>query len=122
MLVPGASSVPAGGSIDVKIAVINNGYLGMVRQWQQLFYNNRYSAVALFNPDYVKLAEAYGIPGFRVSSRDEVVPTVEAALAYPGPALIEFQVEQEENCFPMVPPGAALSETIPLPVPEAVRR
>jgi len=107
--------------IDVKIAVINNGYLGMVRQWQQLFYNNRYSAVALFNPDYVKLAEAYGIPGFRVSSREEVAPTVETALAYPGPALIEFQVEQEENCFPMVPPGAALSETIPMPVPEVVK-
>ncbi|MFH0810967.1 MAG: biosynthetic-type acetolactate synthase large subunit, partial [Pseudomonadota bacterium] len=96
----------------VKIAVINNGYLGMVRQWQDLFYDKRYVATPLSSPDFVKIAEAYGIPAQRVKKRNEVVPTLEKAMAYAGPYLIDFQVEPEENVYPMVPPGAALADVI----------
>lgn len=96
----------------VKIAILNNGYLGMVRQWQELFYGRRYSAVRLSGPDFVKVAEAYGIPGIRVTDKVQVVSAIESALAYDGPFLIDFVVEPEENVFPMVPPGAALAELI----------
>lgn len=96
----------------VKIAVINNGYLGMVRQWQDLFYDKRYVATPLSSPDFVKIAEAYGIPAQRVKKRNEVVPAIEKAMAYDGPYLIDFQVEPEENVYPMVPPGAALADVI----------
>ena len=99
----------------VKIAIINNGYLGMVRQWQELFYEKRYVATPLSGPDYVKIAEAYGIPGLRVTRREEVVPAIERAMAEPGPFLIDFVVEPEENVYPMVPPGAALSEVMEEP-------
>jgi acetolactate synthase-1/2/3 large subunit len=100
--------------VPVKIALVNNGYLGMVRQWQELFYKGNYVAVDLSGvPDYIKLAEAYGIPAWRVRVPEELDMAVGAAMAYPGPALIEFQTEREENCFPMVVPGTALSEVIP---------
>jgi acetolactate synthase-1/2/3 large subunit len=99
----------------VKIAIINNGYLGMVRQWQELFYEKRYVATPLSGPDYVKIAEAYGIPGLKVKQREEVAPAIERAMAEPGPFLIDFVVEPEENVYPMVPPGAALSETMEEP-------
>ena len=101
--------------VPVKIAVINNGYLGMVRQWQQLFWAGNYQHVDLSNgtPDFVKLADAYGIPGWTASNPSEVQGAIEAARAYPGPALIEFRTFREENVFPMVPSGAALSEVIP---------
>jgi acetolactate synthase-1/2/3 large subunit len=100
--------------IPVKIAVINNGYLGMVRQWQQLFWAGNYQHVDLSGvPDYVKLADAYAIPGWRVKHPSEVGPAIAAARAHPGPALIELQVWREENVFPMVPSGAALAEVIP---------
>ncbi|MFC1847218.1 biosynthetic-type acetolactate synthase large subunit [Chloroflexota bacterium] len=99
----------------VKIAIINNGYLGMVRQWQELFYEKRYVATPLSGPDYVKVAEAYGIPGLRVKHREEVALAIEKAMAEQGPFLIDFVVEPEENVYPMVPPGAALAEVVEEP-------
>ena len=101
--------------LAVKIAIINNGYLGMVRQWQQLFYDKRYVATPLSGPDFVKLAEAYGIPAVRVKRREEVVPAVEQAMEEEGAFLIDFVVEPEENVYPMVPPGAALAEIMDRP-------
>ncbi|HUR94923.1 MAG TPA: biosynthetic-type acetolactate synthase large subunit [Gemmatimonadales bacterium] len=98
--------------IPVKMAIFNNGYLGMVRQWQQFFHGRRYSATPIWSPDYVRLAEAYGIPGWRVERGEQVDDTLRAALAHDGPALIEFLIEQEANVFPMIPPGASLSEPI----------
>jgi len=100
--------------IPVKIAVINNGYLGMVRQWQEMFWGGNYQHVDLSGtPDYVKLADAYGIPAWRVGKPGDIEAAVQAARAHPGPALIEFQVAREENAFPMVPSGATLAEVIP---------
>jgi len=99
----------------VKIAIMNNGYLGMVRQWQELFYDRRYVATPLTGPDYVKVAEAYGIPALRVKQKEEVVPAIEKAMAEPGPFLIDFIVEPEENVYPMVPPGASLAEVMEEP-------
>jgi len=98
--------------IPVKMAVFNNGYLGMVRQWQQFFHGRRYSATPIWSPDYVRVAEAYGIFGRRVERGAEVDDAVRDAIAHPGPALVEFLIEQEANVFPMIPPGASLSEPI----------
>ena len=98
--------------IPVKMAVFNNGYLGMVRQWQQFFHGRRYSATPIWSPDYVRLAEAYGIFGRRVERGADVDGAVRDAVAHPGPALVEFLIEQEANVFPMIPPGASLSEPI----------
>ena len=98
--------------VAVKIAIINNGYLGMVRQWQELFYGRRYVATPLSSPDFVKIAEAYGLPGLRVRHKEEVVPAIEQAMAEQGPFLIDFIVEPEENVYPMVTPGAALTEVL----------
>ncbi len=98
--------------IPVKMAIFNNGYLGMVRQWQQFFHGRRYSATPIWSPDFVKLAEAYGIAGHRVERSSQIGPAVARALAEPGPALVEFMIEQEANVFPMIPPGGSLSEPI----------
>jgi len=98
--------------IPVKMAVFNNGYLGMVRQWQQFFHGKRYSATPIWSPDYVRLAGAYGITGHRVESAEQLDDAVRAAAAEPGPALVEFMIEQEANVFPMIPPGGSLSEPI----------
>ena len=98
--------------LDVKICLINNGFLGMVRQWQELFYDNRYSHVSMGNPDYAKLAEAYGVTFFRCSSRDEVEATIQKARETKGPVLCEFLVEMEENVFPMVAAGASKDNII----------
>ena len=98
--------------IPVKMAIFNNGYLGMVRQWQQFFHGRRYSATPIWSPDYVRLAEAYGIAGWRVESADQAAEVVRAANAEPGPALVEFMMEQEANVYPMIPPGGSLSEPI----------
>jgi acetolactate synthase-1/2/3 large subunit len=103
--------------LDVKIAVINNGYLGMVRQWQEFFYEKRYAATPLVNPDFVKLADAYGIPATAVTSRAEVIPAVAEARRRRGPALIDFRVEQEDAVYPMVPAGADLHAMIRRPSP-----
>ncbi|MEJ5170919.1 MAG: thiamine pyrophosphate-dependent enzyme, partial [Fimbriimonadales bacterium] len=93
--------------VDVKICLINNGYLGMVRQWQELFYDNRYSHVAMGNPNYAKLADAYGISFVQCTNRDQVDETLERARSLRGPVLAEFVVEMEENVYPMVGPGAS---------------
>jgi acetolactate synthase-1/2/3 large subunit len=101
--------------ISVKIAIINNGYLGMVRQWQDLFYNKNYVATPLSCPDFVKVAEAYCIAGLRVTRREEVRSAIDQAMAHDGPFLIDFMVEPEENVYPMVPQGAANIEFIEKP-------
>jgi len=98
--------------IPVKMAIFNNGYLGMVRQWQQFFHGRRYSATPIWSPDYVKLAEAYGIAGYRVEHSRQIEEAVDRAMRDPGPALVEFLIEQEANVFPMIPPGGSLSEPI----------
>ena len=101
--------------VKVNIAVINNGYLGMVRQWQALFYEGRYAATPILSPDFVKLAEAFGIPGQRVETRGDLAAAVARTRETSGPALIEFKVEQEDSVYPMVPAGAALHEMIRRP-------
>jgi len=101
--------------LDVKIAIIDNGFLGMVRQWQEFFYDRRYAATPLLSPDFVKLAAAYGLPAHRVESRADVIPTVEAVRGRPGPALLHFVVQAEEAVYPMVPAGADLGAMIRRP-------
>ncbi|MCC6261515.1 MAG: biosynthetic-type acetolactate synthase large subunit [Anaerolineales bacterium] len=101
---------------NVKVAVLNNRYLGMVRQWQEFFFEKRYSAVNMLAPDFVKLAEAHGVPARRVTRPEEANEAIEWARKISGPALIEFQVEQEEAVYPMVPAGAALDEMLQRPV------
>ena len=99
--------------LPVKVAILNNGYLGMVRQWQELFYDKRYACTELKgNPDFVKLAEAYGAAGFRVEKKKQVRPVLEKALETKGPVFIDFRVEREENVFPMVPAGASCRHMI----------
>src|SRR3990170_667737 len=104
--------------LDVKIAVINNGFLGMVRQWQEFFHDKRYAATPMLSPDFVKLAAAYDIPAHRVSSRKDVAPTVQKARETKGPVLIEFQVLKEEAVYPMVAAGSDLAEMIRRPAEE----
>jgi acetolactate synthase-1/2/3 large subunit len=103
--------------LDLNVAVINNGYLGMVRQWQEFFYDRRYSATPLLSPNFAKLAEAFGLQGFTVQRRSQVVPAIREARQHRGTSLINFLVEQEDSVFPMVPSGAALDEMIRRPSP-----
>jgi acetolactate synthase-1/2/3 large subunit len=105
--------------LPIKIAVLNNGYLGMVRQWQQLFFEGRYSGTPLLGPSFAKVAQAYGIPGLTVQEKSEVVPAIAQAVAGDGPMLIDFLVEQEENVYPMVAPGAPVSDMLRRPVATA---
>ncbi len=105
--------------IDINIAIINNGYLGMVRQWQEFFYERRYAATPLLSPDFVKIADAYGIRGLSVRKRADVVPAVQTARTAGETVLIDFQVEQEDTVYPMVPAGAALDQMIRRPSPIA---
>ena len=105
-------------NIGIKVAIMNNNYLGMVRQWQQLFYEKRYMATPLHCPDFVKLADAYGIPAQNVKTKEDVVPAIQRAMATPGPYIINFEVEPEENVYPFVPPGASLHEFIEEPKKE----
>ena len=98
--------------LEVKLAIFNNGYLGMVRQWQQFFHGGRYSNTPIWSPDYVKLAEAYGIPGWRVKQTGEVTDALRQANETPGPTLVELVIEQEANVFPMIVPGGSLSEPL----------
>jgi acetolactate synthase-1/2/3 large subunit len=98
--------------IPVKIAILNNQFLGMVRQWQELFYDRRYSFTELPPVDFVKIGQAYGIDGIRVESRDEVQSSLKTAIDTPGPFILDFRIEREENVFPIVPPGAANNEMI----------
>jgi len=99
--------------LPIKVAILNNGYLGMVRQWQELFFDKRYSTTCLGTvPEFVRVAEAYGVRGIRVTEPSEVRPSIEDALAKDGPVVMEFMVGQEENVFPMVPAGKPLTEMI----------
>ncbi len=104
-------------NLKINIAIINNGFLGMVRQWQEFFYDRNYAATPLLNPDFAKLAEAYGIRSMTISKRSEVVPAVESARQHEGPVLINFKVEQEDTVYPMVAAGAALHDMIRRPSP-----
>jgi acetolactate synthase I/II/III large subunit len=103
--------------LDIKVAIINNGYLGMVRQWQEFFYERRYAATPLLSPDFVKIADAYGLAATAVTRRSEVGPAIEAARRVKSTALIEFRVEQEDTVYPMVPAGADLHAMIRRPSP-----
>lgn len=99
--------------IPVKVVILNNGHLGMVRQWQELFYNRNYSHTNMeAQPDFVKLAEAYGAEGYRISKPEELEDVLRKALTSPNPAFIDVMVEREENVYPMVPAGAALEEML----------
>jgi len=98
--------------LPVKVAILNNGNLGMIRQWQEFFYGKRYASSSLegINPDFVKLAEAYGAVGLRATKPEEVVPTLKKAFSIPQPVIIDFVVDREENVYPMVPAGEALNQ------------
>jgi acetolactate synthase-1/2/3 large subunit len=99
--------------IPVKVFILNNGYLGMVRQWQELFWDNRYSQVDMGqSPDFVKLAEAYGATGLRLTSKDTLVDDLRAAIATEGPVVVDIRVTREENVYPMIAPGAAAREMV----------
>ena len=103
--------------LDIKVAIINNGYLGMVRQWQEFFYERRYAATPLLSPDFTKIAEAYGLAGTAISRRPEVEPAIQAARGHQGTTILEFRVEQEDTVYPMVPAGADLHAMIRRPSP-----
>ncbi len=108
-------------NIKVNIAILNNAFLGMVRQWQEFFYEERYQSTPMFSPDFVKLAEAYGIPAMRVTHRDQMEESVEFARRHDGPVLIEYVIEKEEIVYPMVPAGADLHNMIRRPKPGEVQ-
>jgi acetolactate synthase-1/2/3 large subunit len=103
--------------VKVNVAILNNGYLGMVRQWQEFFYQKRYSATPMRNPDFVKLAEAHDLTGLRVTCREEVEDAFRAAHETEGTVVIDFRVEQEDSVYPMVPTGADLHNMIRRPIP-----
>jgi acetolactate synthase-1/2/3 large subunit len=109
----------------VKMAILNNGFLGMIRQWQELFYGNNLVAADLrqgiCQPDFLKIAEAYGIKALRVTEKQDVRAAIDEAVAHDGPVLIDFRVRQEENVWPMVPAGASLAETVEEPREKKVR-
>jgi acetolactate synthase-1/2/3 large subunit len=101
--------------VNLKIAIINNGYLGMVRQWQEFFYDKRYVATPLVAPDFVALANAFGIRAERITTRAEVAPGIRTAREAAETVLLDFRVEQEDSVYPMVPAGASLHEMIRRP-------
>ncbi len=99
-------------NVPVKIGVMNNGHLGMIRQWQNRFYDGRLMGAQLVNPDFAKVAEAFGIPGIRAESKDEARDAISRAMEIDGPVLVDFIVDELEDCYPMVEPGASLAETV----------
>ncbi|HET6558732.1 MAG TPA: biosynthetic-type acetolactate synthase large subunit [Prolixibacteraceae bacterium] len=99
-------------NLDIKIIVLNNNFLGMVRQWQQLFFEKRYSFTEMKNPDFVGIAKAYGLASHKVASRDELEDAIQAMLDHKGPYVLEVVVEKEDNVFPMVPTGASVSDIL----------
>jgi acetolactate synthase-1/2/3 large subunit len=113
-------STAAQEGVKVNVAVINNGYLGMVRQWQEFFYERRYAATPLRSPDFVKIAEAHGLLGLRCEKRPDVEDIVTRAREADGTVLIDFRVEQEDSVYPMVPQGAALDAMIRRPQPSVL--
>lgn len=112
-------STAAQEGIKINVAIINNGYLGMVRQWQEFFYDRRYAATPMRGPDFVKIAEAHGLLGIRVTQRSEVETAVRKAQQTEGTVVIDFRVEKEDAVYPMVPAGASLDNMIRRPIPEA---
>ncbi len=98
--------------VAVKVAIMNNGYLGMVRQWQQFFHSRNYSETPITGPDYTKLAPAYGLIGIRVTRRDEIAAAVQRAMETPGTVIIDFVIASDSNVYPMVPPGKAITHMI----------
>ncbi len=98
--------------IPVKLVILNNSFLGMVRQWQQMFFEKRYASTEMVNPDFVAIAKGYGIQSFHIEERENLTSGLEKLLTHDGPYVLEIKVEQEENVFPMVPPGASVSEVI----------
>jgi acetolactate synthase-1/2/3 large subunit len=101
---------------NIKILLINNSFLGMVRQWQEFFFEKRYASTPISGPDFIKIGKAYGIPSKRVTKRKDVMDAISFAQETPGPVLIEYQVEKEDSVFPMVPSGAALDEMMRRPI------
>jgi acetolactate synthase-1/2/3 large subunit len=100
-------------NLPVKVMILNNGYLGMVRQWQALFYKKRYSHTSMaVSPDFVKLAEAYGAKGLRVTRPEDVKDAIREALEIPGPVFVDFVVDPEEDVYPMVPAGAPINNML----------
>jgi acetolactate synthase-1/2/3 large subunit len=116
MTMPELSTVVAE-RLPIKIAIINNGYLGMVRQWQDIFYDQRYAGTPLYNPNFVKIADAYDIPAVAVNRKEDVEAAIQRARAHHGPFLIEFKVEPFANVFPMVAPGKSNADMIRRPLP-----
>jgi acetolactate synthase-1/2/3 large subunit len=98
--------------IPVKIAIFDNKKLGMIRQWQEIIYAGNYHSAHLLGPDYLKLAEAFGLPGFKASTPEEVDPAIAAARAVDGPALVWFEIAETQNVYPMMPAGKGLSDLI----------
>ena len=113
-------STAAQEGVKVNVAIINNGYLGMVRQWQEFFYEKRYAATPISGPDFVKLAESFGIQARAVDQRCDVETAVTAARRHRGVSLIDFRVEQEDSVYPMVPAGADLHKMIRRPSPSPI--
>jgi acetolactate synthase-1/2/3 large subunit len=95
---------------DVKVIVLNNGFLGMVRQWQELFFSKRYASTELINPDFVKVVDAMGLPSTRISKSSEIESGIDWLMNSNGACFLEVATDPEENVFPMVPPGVAVSE------------
>jgi len=106
--------------IKVNVAILNNGYLGMVRQWQEFFYDRRYAATPMKSPDFIKIADAHGLTGMRVTTRADVETAIRTARETEGTVVIDFRVEKEDSVYPMVPAGSELKEMIRRPLPAAV--
>ncbi|MBP7332297.1 MAG: biosynthetic-type acetolactate synthase large subunit [Firmicutes bacterium] len=98
--------------LPINVAILNNGYLGLVRQWQEMFYNRRYSHSELFNPDFVKLADAYGAVGIRVTRKEELAPALQRAIQLKKPVMLDIIVDKEDNVLPIVPPGGSLDKML----------
>jgi acetolactate synthase-1/2/3 large subunit len=102
--------------LPIKIVILNNGYLGMVRQWQELFFEKNYSATRIAGPDFAQLAQAYGIPGRTITKKADVTEVLQEAQDAEGPMLIDFHIEQEHNVFPIVPAGKPIDRMLRRPL------
>lgn len=98
--------------LPIKVAILNNGFLGMVRQWQQLFFKGRYSHTFLGSPDFVKIAEGYGAVGMLITKKAEVRPAIERALEINNTVVMDFRIPQEDNVYPMIPAGGSIKQMI----------
>jgi acetolactate synthase-1/2/3 large subunit len=98
--------------VDIKIVIMNNGYLGMIRQLQQFFYGGNYSEAPISSPDYVQLADAYGMKGIRITRREDVAEAIRTAMETPGSIILDFVIEAQANVYPTVIPGKGITEMI----------